>query len=470
MLNRFKLAILALATIVPIACQAQNSWMFTSLVPLTGTNGSGPYGELALGSDSLLYGTTTSGGAFGLGTVYNVTLGGALTTLCSFNGTNGSYPAFAPVLAGSSNCYGITANGGNGFDGNPYTGQGTIYQLSSIGVLTTLFAFSRTNGSEPCSLILGSDGNLYGTTAAGGANTNDPNNNFAGDGTAFEITTNGQFTLLASFDGTNGEEPRALLQGNDGNFYGVTAQGGAYGYGTVFQMTTNGQVATLASFAGTNGVAPINLIQGSDGALYGTTLYGGNEFNSTATPPAINGDGSVFRITTNGNLISLASFTDVTGATPIGRLLEVTNGVFLGTTMSEGPSRTGAANGTVYQITTNGQLTVLATAIYTAFHPEGGLAKAPDGNFYGPYGSGVFAVRPTQAPVLQASFQGGQISLSWNAWAGYQYAVMCTTNLTRSNWGPVQGVNPSTNGMTSISDSIGSDPQRFYTVIMTLSP
>ena len=166
----------------------------------------------------------------------------------------------------------------------------------------------------------------------------------------------------------------------------------------------------------------------------------------------------------------LAEFSDVTGLNPGGRLLEITNGVFLGTTMDGGPSRTGAANGTVFQITTNGQLTVLATCIYTALHPSGGLIEAPDGNFYGPHGSGVFAVRPIQAPVLQATLQGGQISLSWNAWAGYQYSVMYETNLTGSNWFPVAGANPSTNGVTSVSDSIGSDPQRFYSVRLTLSP
>lgn len=467
MLNRFKLVILSLATILPIACRAQNGWMNTSLAQLAGTNGSSPEGELSLGSDGLLYGTATSGGTFGQGTVFNVTLGGALTTLCSFNGTNGASPVFGPLLAGGSNCYGVTFFGGNGFNGNSYTGQGTIYQLGSNGVLSTLFAFSGTNGSAPDNLTLGNDGNFYGTTFSGGAFTNDPNNNFTGDGTAFEITTNGRFTLLASFNvADNGEGPRALLQGRDGNFYGVTEEGGAYGFGTVFQMTTNGQVTTLASFGGTNGTGPLTLMQGFDGGLYGTTIGGGNDFNGSFS----SGSGTAFRITTNGNLTSLASFNEATTTGPVGRLLEITNGIFLGTTTSGGPSRTGAANGTVYEITTSGQLTVLATCIYTAFHPGGGLVRASDGNFYGPYSSGVFAVRPIQAPVLQVSVQDGQVNLSWNAWAGYQYAVVCTTNLTENNWGPVQGVNPSTNGMTSISDPVGSDAQRFYKVTMTLSP
>ncbi|HLX71051.1 MAG TPA: choice-of-anchor tandem repeat GloVer-containing protein, partial [Verrucomicrobiae bacterium] len=450
---------------------AQVDLMVTSLVPLTGTNGSQPQGELTFGSDGLLYGSAGQGGAFGQGTIFNVTLGGSLTPLCSFNGTNGSFPVFGPLLAGSSSCYGITLYGGNGFNGNNYTGQGTVYQLTSNGVLNTLFAFSGTNGTEPTSLTFGSDGNLYGTTSAGGAYTNDPNNNFAGDGTAFEITTNGQFTLLTSFDSTNGETPRALLQGKDGNFYGVGESGGAYGYGTVFQMTTNGQVTTLFSFGGTNGSGPISLMQASDGVLYGTTFYGGTKFTGPFT-----GAGTVFRITTNGDFASLAMFDNTNGFSPVGKLLEVTGGVFYGTTEDGGKYHlTHTGDGSLYQVTTNGNLTTLVSfppSMPKIGYPQGGVIEGPDGNFYGPYGSGVFAIQPLQAPVLQSTVQGGQINLTWNSWAGYAYSVVSSTNLTDAiEWEvPVFSAFAQTNGPMSYSETVGPDAQRFYRVILQSWP
>ena len=134
-------------------------------------------------------------------------------------------------------------------------------------------------------LVQGTDGNLYGTTAYGGA---------YGQGTVFQATTNGVLTTLVSFNGTNGAHPSAaLLQAGDGNFYGTTAFGGTNGNnGTVFQMTPAGLLTTLLSFYGTNGSQPFaGLIQGSDGNFYGTTVLGGAK-----------NLGSVFQMTFGGEL------------------------------------------------------------------------------------------------------------------------------------------------------------------------
>ena len=118
---------------------------------------------------------------------------------------------------------GLTLYGGT--NGN----NGTVFRLTTNGTLTTLYQFSGDDGANPCSgLILGSDGNLFGTTSQGG---------LGGDGTVFQITTNGILNTLVWFDWFNGANPEApLIQAVDGSFYGTTCQGGDYGNGLVFQL------------------------------------------------------------------------------------------------------------------------------------------------------------------------------------------------------------------------------------------
>jgi uncharacterized repeat protein (TIGR03803 family) len=478
-----QIGVLAIGLMASVTGWARNGLMETTFLNFYGTNGSMPGGELVQGADGLLYGTTFQGGAFGQGTIFSVTLGGSLTTLFSFNGTNGASPFPTPLQTSDRSMYGVTQAGGN-------TGQGTIYQLRSNGVLNTLYTFSDTNGSVPASLTFGHDGNLYGVARNGGVFTNKSNNlgypDGVGDGTAFRVTTNGQFTFLLAFNGTNGEWPQVLLQGPDATFYGVTQLGGAYGYGTVFQMATNGQMRTLFSFAGTNGAQPLTLMQGSDGALYGITGIGGGGggFNGPIVS-TLSGFGTVFRITTNGSFSTLGLFDLTNGSVAMGTLLEVTNGVFLGTANSGGAAGSGF-KGTLYQITTNGDMTVVIPFNQNnvlPYSPSGGVIKASDGNYYGATfdfssnpsggvtpGGQLFVVRPVQAPVVQSSVQNGQITLSWNAWGGYYYGIMYETNLIGSNWNSIigGGITAPTNGITSYSDNIGPDPQRFYTVILQL--
>src|ERR1017187_9670833 len=100
----------------------------------------------------------------------------------------------------------------------------------------------------PAGLAQGADGNLYGTMHQTGP---------SGYGAVFRVVTNGVFTKLVCFNGTNGMDPKSRLTlGTDGNFYGVTQSGGANGAGTVFQVTPAGALTTLVSFAGTNGASP----------------------------------------------------------------------------------------------------------------------------------------------------------------------------------------------------------------------
>ena len=250
----------------------------TSLVSFNNTNGAFSHAELAQGNDGNFYGTTAGGGTNSYGTVFVVTTNGLLTSLVSFALTNGAYPDSGLTLGNDGNFYGTAYYGGG-------SNFGTAFQVTTNGVLTTLASFNNTNGANPIAgLTLGNDGNFYGTTAFGGTNSGDY-------GTIFQVTTNGVLTSLVSFNNTNGANPSAgLTLGSDGNFYGATYNGGSNSLGTIFRVTTNGVLTTLASFNNINGANPsAGLTLGSDGNFYGTTVNGGSSNLGTAFQMTTNG-------------------------------------------------------------------------------------------------------------------------------------------------------------------------------------
>ena len=163
-----------------------------------------------------------------------------MTTLFSFNNTNGANPIGGLIFGKDGFLYGTTGFGGTNLS------FGTVFKLSTNGALTTLFNFHNTDGEEPSfRLIFGPDGRLYGTASFGG----DPNNSPSGigSGSVFGITTNGVFTTLFLFHGTNGSNPAASLTlGPDGNLYGTTAQGGPGGGGTIFRVVLTPQFPGIA--------------------------------------------------------------------------------------------------------------------------------------------------------------------------------------------------------------------------------
>src|ERR1035438_5459485 len=230
--------------------------------------------------------------------------------------------------------------------------------------LTTLYSFCSqtgcTDGTDPTWLIQGTDDNFYGTTAGGGAN---------GGGTFFKMTPGGTLTPLHSFCSqscTDGSSPVALIQGTDGNFYGTTPYGGANGQGgTVFKITPNGNLTTLYSFCSqtgcTDGTEPRWLIQGTDGNFYGTTQVGG-----------ANNEGTVFKITPNGTLTMLYSFSFCSPCTEgflPGALVQGTDGNFYGTTYDGGAT----GGGTIFQITPSGTLTTLYSFLFESFDSVPGM-------------------------------------------------------------------------------------------------
>jgi uncharacterized repeat protein (TIGR03803 family) len=394
---------------------------FQTLVSFANTNGAIPTG-LTLGNDGNFYGLTDSGGntnlnnGYGYGTVFRLTTNGLLTTLVRFNNTNGASSLAAPTLGKDGNFYGTTFQGGN-LNLNFGKGDGTIFRTTTSGILTKLVEFAYTiTGANPTGLTLGKDGNFYGTTEIGGSN---------GYGTAFQVTTNGTFTKLVDFSYTaTGADPTGLTLGKDGNFYGTTSEGGGSNFGTVFQMTTNGTLKTLVSFNGTiDGAYPLaTLTLGQDGNFYGTTHQGGDlNLNSNR------GFGTIFQVTTNGQLTTLVNFNGTNGASPTGLALG-SDGNFYGLTASGGNTNLnyGYGYGTVFKLTTNGLLTTLVYFNGTNGTSPTGLTLGKDGNLYGTTGAGgsgnfgtVFRLLippippiPPAGPTL--SFVSPTLNQQWN--------------------------------------------------------
>lgn len=217
------------------------------------------------------------GNPIGCGLIFRIDTNGSFNRVFSFNGTNGAGPKGSLICGTDHHLYGM-ASGGIGFSGFNSGGYGTIFKMATNGSsFTNLVFFNGTNGASPDKngLMQGKDGSLYGTTQAGGLN------NY---GTIFRITTNGVFTNLYSFSGADdGARPvGTLIQAGDNNLYGTTSVGGSNNLGTMFEISTNGVFSTLLSFDGTNGAYPLSgLLQAKDGNLYGATSGDGTNNQGT---------------------------------------------------------------------------------------------------------------------------------------------------------------------------------------------
>ena len=259
-----------------------------SFCALVNCDDGGSPSELIFGADGNLYGTTEVGGTYSAGTFFKLTRDGVLTLLqqfCSQYQNNacldGRNPLGPLVQDSNGNFLGTTSNGGT-------SDSGSVFQISPIGQLTTLYSFcSQVNidgcadGAYPTGLLMGSDGNLYGTTHSGGSSN---------AGTAFEVTPSGALTTLYNFchagsGCADGETPVALAQGTDGVFYGGTSLGGTpancgsfAGCGTIYKLSN-----LLPAFVAANpGFAKV----GQQVGILGNNLTGATSVTFNGVPAA----------------------------------------------------------------------------------------------------------------------------------------------------------------------------------------
>ena len=309
------------------------------------TDGMQPYGGVIQGTDGNLYGTTAYGGLrfHPYGTVFKITLGGQFTVLHKFcpggpvrgHCTDGSLPLAAPVEGRNGQFY-LTTNGSLPMDNSS---DSTAVRISSSGSVTVLCsARENCRASEDLQetvspLIQAKDGSFYGAAGYGEQ----------GNGTIFRIKS-GKVSVFHNFchqtNCADGQQPLgSLVVGKDGNLYGTTfgipSQSWPTKYGTVFSIAPSGKLKTLYRFCQqtncADGAAPTaGLVQGTDGNFYGTTTTGGTD-----------NDGTLFQVTPQGVLTVLHSFSGSDGSNPVGGLIQASNRLFYGSTSTGGSGNKG---------------------------------------------------------------------------------------------------------------------------------
>jgi uncharacterized repeat protein (TIGR03803 family) len=376
-----------LCAAISIAASAQS---LTTLVNFN--NHEKPDSTFIRGKDGNIYGTTSGGGTHGGGTVFKRTAAGQVVTVYNFCSQEGCIDGGAPnglVQGTDGNFYGTTRSGG------VFAQWGTVFKLTPTGVLTTLHRFQFADGAVPrATLVQGDDGSFYGTTYQGGTNVDCFGGVARACGTVFKVSSAGVFTTLYAFcsqtNCTDGANPVGrLIRGNDGNFYGTTAGGGAGrgaddctgGCGTVFKVTPGGNLISLHSFCSLSGCADgqfpnAGLVLGKDGNLYGTTYEGGAA-----------GGGTIFKITFDGQLETVYSFSRSGGFLPNAELLLGRDNNFYGTAFFGGAHDAGA----IFKLSPGGVFTTLYSFCSRGVSPwctdgefpYAGLVQGKDGRFYG---------------------------------------------------------------------------------------
>jgi uncharacterized repeat protein (TIGR03803 family) len=278
-----------------------------------GLDGSRSYSGLILGTDGSFYGTTAYGGSRHRGTVFKITPSGNVTTLHTFSGGSDGQPFAPPIQVADGDFYGVTDQ--------------IAYKISRSGTFTALPSIGGSPTVSP--LLQAADGTILGTTGTGGA---------FNYGMVYKLTNSGYETIF-SFDAHVPAYNAPLIQGSDGNFYGTTYTGGNYRQGVVFKLTPKGAVTTLHNFPDPNypqdGAEPqAGLVLASDGNFYGVTTEGG-----TGTF----GPGVFFKITAAGDYSILYNFEAATGSAPASTPFQHTNGKIYGLTVYGGTNNMGVA-------------------------------------------------------------------------------------------------------------------------------
>jgi uncharacterized repeat protein (TIGR03803 family) len=248
-------------------------YSLTTMYSLTGSSEEvGPNSPLVEGYDGNFYGTMVGRGTNGV--AFRITSSGTLTKLYQFSAASGAYPETPLILAIDGSLYGSTSSLGPG-------GWGTIFSMTQSGTVTQRVSFDLANGGSNAFLLQAANGELYGVTFVGG-----PYGSIYGLGTVFECSLDGSLVTLYDFSGPDGMSPTApMVQATDGNFYGTTSGIGQVPtkyFGTIFQITPDGVLTTLHNFTDLTPFPTGGLLQATNGSFYGTTngSYTGGTFDS----------------------------------------------------------------------------------------------------------------------------------------------------------------------------------------------
>jgi uncharacterized repeat protein (TIGR03803 family) len=331
--------------------------------------------------DGNLYVTANEGGSvngsclFGCGQILAMTPGGIVTQIHAFDyATEGAFPRGGLTLGTDGNLYGVLSASGNG-------AFGSVFKITTAGALTILHSFSDSgDGASPnFPPIQATDGNFYGTVGSSGS---------SGNGVLYKLTPGGKFTVLHTFNrNVDGDGGQALVQGTDGKFYTVAAEGSGC-WGTVLQFTATGTTKVLHTFAcdKSEGIYPISpLAQAADGNLYGACNQGGTQIS-----------GTLWKISPSGSFKLMYSLNGTTdGQYPGNGLSLGTDDKLYGSTQYEGVNGGAGTGGTIFQITAAGVYKVLFS--FTGGNGASGsfpntiLTQDTNGLFYGvtAYGGGA---------------------------------------------------------------------------------
>jgi uncharacterized repeat protein (TIGR03803 family) len=452
----WRLLVLGCWALLALPANAQN---YKVLYSFTGSpDGANPYASLvSLGN--VLYGTTSWGGSSGNGTVFKVNADGAgYVVLKSFSSLPDGATPTAGLTLSSNVLYGTTSAGGSSgvSGGNP--GAGTLFEVNIDGTGYSVFKnFQYTDGPNPAASLTLSSNMLYGTTHDGGS---------SGRGVVFKINTDGTgYAVLKSFTNSpDGAFPVGSLTLSGSVLYGTTSDGGNLGNGTVFKINTDGTgYAVLKSFTNSpDGFSPAAGLTLLGNVLYGTTGYGGSS-----------GNGTVFKINTDGTGYAvLKSFTNSPdGAIPSG--LTLSGNVFYGTTIRGGSSD----YGTVFKINMDGT----GYAVLKSFtnSPDGAYPHASlmlSGNVLygmtsdgGSLGNGIvfslsLGLPPGYNQISNPVLNNGKMSLSFVGLQGTNYALDRSFSLFPANWIP-QVTNPAdANGNCSFTNTPDPTTNNFWRI------
>jgi uncharacterized repeat protein (TIGR03803 family) len=393
-----------------------------------------PNGGLVQVADGTLYGTTTSGGPAGKGTVYKLAPDGTFTVLYAFEGPSDGASPVSLALGGDGALYGTTI-----------ASIPTLFRLTASGVFTTLDTFQFGYFT----LAAGRDGTVYGTTGGGDR----------GAGYVFKIADDGTLTKLYQFTGgADGGSPRSLVHATDGNLYGCTSTGGANRSGTLFRLTPSGSLSVIRNFKfGLLSPRPgHSLVQASDGNLYyaisgeslphnqhvpgfldGVTLDGaptgfrgrsldvkhlvaGKDsrlygiFAQPVSGYAPGGPDTVFSCTFSGSVTSLYQFNGTTEGIDPRALLQGSDGSLYGTLLQSGPRGGGMAyqlpakpTATLRNISTRADVLSGDGALIAGFIVSGAEPKKVVIRGLGPSLAAAGLSDPLTDPTLQLFDAGG---------------------------------------------------------------